>query len=284
MPSLNGKKIVFTGFRDDELKSRIENAGGQVLTSVSNKTDILVTKESNSKSSKAEKARQYSVELISKQDFETKYFGKNGLFKKLEKLFGSKKEDAKQNTNKPNSNVATKITGTRKYLIHDNGGRPFEVVMTSATFSVSRQSQIQEQGKGWTFYEGPYDKFVIKPTKYLHIFIGRCPENGKKFDGNSILVQLTAKTYMYIGSRIYTFKVKDNILGYKSPIYGSDVAYPYAVGTRNTYLMLDETYFVNEDIKTRDPYDTLYNMPHKQRLEHIRKHKLENFKVLQERL
>jgi NAD-dependent DNA ligase len=45
---LNGKKVVFTGFSDADLKEQIENAGGQVTTSVSGQTNILVVQGSKS--------------------------------------------------------------------------------------------------------------------------------------------------------------------------------------------------------------------------------------------
>ena len=66
---LRGKVFVITGdlkhFNNrKELKSKIENAGGKVSSSVSGNTDYLITNNPNSGSSKNEAARKYGVEII----------------------------------------------------------------------------------------------------------------------------------------------------------------------------------------------------------------------------
>lgn len=66
---LSGKVFVITGdlkhFNNrKELKSKIENAGGKVSSSVSGNTDYLITNNPNSGSSKNEAARKYGVEII----------------------------------------------------------------------------------------------------------------------------------------------------------------------------------------------------------------------------
>jgi hypothetical protein len=141
------------------------------------------------------------------------------------------------------------------------------------TFAVYKQSQIAEQGKGWVVFTGPYDKEVIKPSKYLRVFVGRCPEYGKTFDGNTILVQVSDKNYIYIGETIYQVPIDEEIIGYKSPIIGSDVAYAYAYGTKNTYLFLEDTYIPNELLTRKDPYEQYYG--HHLKTSTQAKHKLQ---------
>ena len=63
-----GKKIVLSGFRDKEIERRIESAGGTVATSVSGKTDFVVVKSEGSDSSKAKKAKELGVTIITLQD------------------------------------------------------------------------------------------------------------------------------------------------------------------------------------------------------------------------
>ncbi len=63
--ALSGKKVVFTGFRDRVLQGQIEDAGGIMQSSVSGKTNIVVTKDPNGTSSKLNKARDLGIEIVS---------------------------------------------------------------------------------------------------------------------------------------------------------------------------------------------------------------------------
>lgn len=124
-----------------------------------------------------------------------------------------------------------------KYDIHDNGGRPFRVVIDS---SVSIYKNIEEKFK------------LLKTVIPLQVFIGKStgkadssdhtPEQSRFFLGNSILLHLSDKRYMYIGSEIYEFNIEDEVEYYFSMIGRNDVAYPIIVGTKNVYFMLDHTY------------------------------------------
>ena len=62
--SLSGQVIVFTGFRDSELQTALEQAGAVVKSSVSKKTTILVAKDPNSGSSKLQKARENGTSVV----------------------------------------------------------------------------------------------------------------------------------------------------------------------------------------------------------------------------
>ena len=66
---INGKTFVITGklinFKNrDEAKTKIEEAGGKVVDSVSKKTDYLVNNDINSTSSKNQKAKQLNIPII----------------------------------------------------------------------------------------------------------------------------------------------------------------------------------------------------------------------------
>lgn len=69
-----GMKIIMTGFRDKELEKMIIENGGEVQSSVSKITSIVIAKDINSKSSKLEKARSLNLEILSINDFKKKYF------------------------------------------------------------------------------------------------------------------------------------------------------------------------------------------------------------------
>lgn len=62
--TMEGQKVVFTGFRDSELEAAVEAAGGQIQSAVSGKTTILVCADPNSNSGKAKKARDLGVKVI----------------------------------------------------------------------------------------------------------------------------------------------------------------------------------------------------------------------------
>ena len=56
------QKVVFSGFRDEDLKNRIESGGGEVVNTVSGKTTMLIVKENNG-SSKIKKAEKLGVTI-----------------------------------------------------------------------------------------------------------------------------------------------------------------------------------------------------------------------------
>lgn len=66
-------KIVFTGFRDKELQKKIEDMGGNVSTSVSSKTNIVIYADNEKNSSKLEKAKQLEIKIMSKSEFIKKF-------------------------------------------------------------------------------------------------------------------------------------------------------------------------------------------------------------------
>lgn len=69
------KKILLTGFRDDSLMEKIRNVGANIASSVSKNLDILIIKNNDVSSSKLDKAKEIdTIEILTKNEFETKYF------------------------------------------------------------------------------------------------------------------------------------------------------------------------------------------------------------------
>ena len=66
--SMAGQKVVFTGFRDSDLEQAVVDAGGEMQSSVSSKTTILVAKDPNSGSGKVKKAAEKGVKVIGIDD------------------------------------------------------------------------------------------------------------------------------------------------------------------------------------------------------------------------
>ena len=68
------KKILLTGFRDEELMQKIRDVGGNIDSSVSKNLDILIIKSKNVISSKLDKAKNIdTIEILTKENFKTKY-------------------------------------------------------------------------------------------------------------------------------------------------------------------------------------------------------------------
>ncbi len=70
--NLNGKSIVFSGFRDKELEYNIIKKGGFVKTVVSSKTDILVLADKGKGKSKETKAVELDILMMSRDEFVSK--------------------------------------------------------------------------------------------------------------------------------------------------------------------------------------------------------------------
>lgn len=153
----------------------------------------------------------------------------------------------------------------KTYYIHDNGGRPFKVIVDNnkkiATIFIN------------TDYKGIYDHFI--DLSFKKIFIGNSPSiemtkfsagYGKQFNGNSILLHINDNKYMYIGDTIYKFKTKNKIVKYVSPVGNNDVPYPYAIDDKqNYYLMIEHVIITNSYNELSDyeePYEYYYNMNH----------------------
>lgn len=66
--SVEPMNIVFSGFRDAEFKEHLELKGHKVTSSVSGKTDLLVTPDPNSGSSKIKKAKEKGIRIINIED------------------------------------------------------------------------------------------------------------------------------------------------------------------------------------------------------------------------
>ena len=70
---LFGKRIVLTGFRDKELVKRIKDVGGEQGDSVSKATFIVLVKDKDEDTGKAEQARKHNIPLMTPEEFNQKY-------------------------------------------------------------------------------------------------------------------------------------------------------------------------------------------------------------------
>ena len=63
-----GQKVVFTGFRDDSLKRQVQLAGGQIQSTMSASTTMLVIKNSSYSNKKTQKAEASGVQVLTRDD------------------------------------------------------------------------------------------------------------------------------------------------------------------------------------------------------------------------
>ena len=137
------------------------------------------------------------------------------------------------------------------YFTQHDAYQPFAVYISTdnmvTVYAIPDNYSINE-----TFYKYPkrkrkhyYVKRVLK-RKALNIFIGKSTKCqiehnilGSKYDGNSILIQLSKLKYMFIGKFICRFVAKNPIVTFESPIFKTIKhrmvklnAYPYSIDTK----------------------------------------------------
>jgi hypothetical protein len=139
------------------------------------------------------------------------------------------------------------------YYTHNNGAREFAVYVHDDKVNIYKLSDKHYYIK----YLNNQDYYIEHVATYYYdkIFIGTSPLNdttqfsgghGSYFDGNSMLLALNDNTYVFIGTALYEFTMDDEIMEYFSPVGNSDVPYPFAIGKKNVYFMLDCTYMPKE--------------------------------------
>ena len=71
--ALTGKKIVFSGFRSDELKAQVEAQGGKVMTAVSGLTNYVVVKDVSKITKKLEEAKEKGAKIMQVNVFKSHF-------------------------------------------------------------------------------------------------------------------------------------------------------------------------------------------------------------------
>ncbi len=135
------------------------------------------------------------------------------------------------------------------YFTHDNGGRPFKVVVEDKSVKVF--SLVRDSG-------GLYStEPVFANEDCKSVWVGKSPlmemtkfsgGHGEEFDGNSILVETGNNRYTHIGTKILPFSTLAPVQEFVSPVGNNDVPYPHAVDEKGNYYLLIE----NVVLKARD--------------------------------
>lgn len=119
-----------------------------------------------------------------------------------------------------------------KYEIHDNGSVPYWVEVRGKTVTVLQNMHKMINGK---LPEHPNKTLIVD-----EVFVGKTSPTGPKSPlGTTVLFRVGSK-YTYVGSEMYEFTTNDVILKYYSDLGNSDVPYPYAIGEKYIYIMLDK--------------------------------------------
>lgn len=159
--------------------------------------------------------------------------------------------------------MSTALSPFREYFTHWNNGRPYQVIIDDSKIIINRNTPQNEKIKNY--------KFLISIDHFINFYVGKdnippdeitIPKNidSSHYEhGNTILVQLEQHKYMYIGKIIYTFEISDEIIDYYSPLRNNDIPYPFAVGTQNIYLLLENVFIEKQYIfNKKDPYNEYY--------------------------
>jgi hypothetical protein len=129
------------------------------------------------------------------------------------------------------------------YTPHNNGGRPYEVFISKDMIVAFPLKFDEEYENSWYDYTDP----VFTLDNYDKIWLGEdftTPLNDFLYfeSGNSILIKKGKDYYFFSHNVIKKFRTLDNekIIKFGSPIIGSDVPYPFAIGEKYTYFLLEE--------------------------------------------
>ena len=150
-----------------------------------------------------------------------------------------------------------------KYNIHANGATPYYVEVRGKKVTVLQNMNEDNFVDGkFTVIEHPSKKlFTVEADE---VFVGKTSPTGPKSPPGTTMLFRVGSKYMYVGSEIYEFSTNDVISKFYSDLGNSDVPYPYAVGEKYVYIMLDKVAIEK----------TLFNMK-----EDIYKQYYENMKV-----
>jgi hypothetical protein len=187
------------------------------------------------------------------------------------------------------------------YYTHDNGGRPFKVVVDKSQVSIYKDTNKD-------FDKEPDYSKQVRTFDVKKVYVGKSTggtigdhtlAQAKQFVGNSILLELAspANTYVFVGHEIYEFKMTDDEpQKYFSLVGHSDVPYPVILGKNNVYFMLDRKFVSREHfplkmtaLQWEDAYQIFYGDWDKVKLTWVnsledRAKKIKGVKVIQKRI
>ena len=225
---------------------------------------------------------------------EFNHFKKNPvkISKTLKKIKPPKKSFILKYIANPNSVRLRKTTFTpyksEWYSIIDNRTTPYIVYINEKRNSVyiyriPKNSYVMN--KDWSINANDnlcyFTDLVAKYKNLKDIMIG--VDYNEKKHGNSILLRLNSKKYLYIGDCIYSFTSDETITNYYSNMGNNEVPYPVGVSKSYIYFMLDKVFVdkeefdnndLNDPMAVSDIYGEFYKISDKTRHTRFRKYRL----------
>lgn len=197
----------------------------------------------------------------------------------------------------------TKIDGAALYQVHDNGGRPFTVLVDEDPEGATRVrlylTRNHRAVKGDIPREYTAAEYKLKPprpselkrtwARVERVWIGRHTTpcvTAKESLGNSLLLRLAparkggaAHRYVHIGAVVYGFVTADPITAFESPVGNSDVPYPVALSKSEVFFLGDDLRmprdatraagkrdFAQDSPRWATIYDDLFGTPSQQKI------------------
>jgi hypothetical protein len=146
----------------------------------------------------------------------------------------------KQVNYKIKTTTINNIISKKEYLIHNNGGRPYKVIVNykKKYVDVYKNITAYDELKNDVSYYKQLEWNLVCTINYINIFIG-ADEDKISFRGNTILLQTGEKEYTNIYSYgVRQFTITDQIIKYVSVAGNSDVIWPHAFGTEYIYDLM----------------------------------------------
>lgn len=99
--------------------------------------------------------------------------------------------------------------------------------------------------KAWAYIK------LVQHVKFVKSYVGKSMSTettrfsggyGPKFDGNSILLQVSESRFMFIGETVFEFDMLDSLQKYYSVVGNNDVPYPIILGDKYVYNVIEKQY------------------------------------------
>ena len=150
-----------------------------------------------------------------------------------------------------------------EYFNLDNGGVTFKIVIDGNIITIYKVSFDEDSN---IIEEKEVLKFICKK-----VFLGESITNdmtrfsgGYNISETSFLFQIDDdNTYIYVGSEVYSFKAKNEIVKFISAVGNSAVVYSWAVDSEDNYYLMEYgkvimIKYTITDENNIDPYDKYY--------------------------
>jgi len=167
----------------------------------------------------------------------------------LKKFYVSKKSNSKEKTLRRKPARKNVLIGkktrrkkkAKKYLTHDNGGRPFLVVIDNKHVKIYKVPKSKSKEDYPELSITDYTELIKEYNDVKHVFIGKSrgmdfKMDRSQFTGNTILLEIQPNRYCQISGSIIEFSTSDTINAYDSPVHPNDVPGPIAYATQNVYF------------------------------------------------